>query len=77
MLQGLPLPHVAMAPLTDDQDKEEDRKLRTMLSFLLEMDGGPEGEGMPRDVFRVVLNLLMPSWDPLRRGTGGEQPMRD
>jgi len=22
---------------------------------------------MPRDVFRVVLDLLMPFWDPLRR----------
>jgi len=27
---------------------------------------------MPRDVFRVVLNMLMPSWDPLRRGGVGD-----
>ena len=38
-----------------------------MLAFLLGIDGGPENTGMPRDVFRVVLDLVMPSWDPLRR----------
>ena len=38
-----------------------------MLAFLLGMKGGPAGEGIPRDVFRIVLDLLMPSWDPLRR----------
>lgn len=77
MLRGLPLPHVTMAPLTDGQDEEEARKFCSMLSFLLGVDSGPEGEGMPRDVFRVVLDLLMPSWDPLRRRPGGEQPMLD
>lgn len=25
---------------------------------------------MPRDVFRVVLDMLMPRWDPLRAGPG-------
>ena len=28
---------------------------------------------MPRGVFRVVLDLLMPSWDPLRRRSDGVQ----
>ena len=39
------------------------------------MGGGPKGEGMPRDVFRVVLDLVMPFWDPLRRGIVGEGGM--
>jgi len=26
---------------------------------------------MPRDVFRVVVELLMPFWDPLRRKAQG------
>jgi len=33
------------------------------------MEGGPENTGMPRDVFRgVFMDLLMPTWDPLRQG---------
>lgn len=70
--RGQPLPHVVLQPMTggqtDGEDEEEDRKFLTMLAFLLGTGGGPEGEGMPRDVFRVMLDLLMPSWDPLRRG---------
>ena len=65
--QDLPLPRVMLAPAADD---EEERKFRTMVAFLLGMGGGPKGEGMPRDVFPVVLDLLMPSWDPLRRKPG-------
>jgi hypothetical protein len=39
---------------------------------------GPEGKGMPRDVFRTVLDLLMSAWDPLRRGVAGaEMPLLD
>ena len=37
------------------------------MAFVLGMKGGWENMGMPRDVFRVVMDLLMPSWDPLRR----------
>jgi len=59
--RGQPLRGVAL------QD-EGGRKLRRMVAFLFGMVDGPEGEGMPRDVFRVVLGLLMPAWDPLRRG---------
>ena len=53
------------------EDGEEIRKLRATLGFLVGLEGGPEGEGMPRDVFRgVFMELPMPVWDPLRRGTG-------
>lgn len=79
--QGLPLPRVTL-PRTllprkakngsQYEDGEESRKLRIMLAFVCGMGGGAEGEGMPRDVFRVVMDLLMPSWDPLRRGVVGE-----
>jgi len=31
---------------------------------------------MPRDVFLLVLDFLMPSWDPLRRGLGAGSPMQ-
>ena len=37
------------------------------MAFLLGVEGGLKNEGMPRDVFRVVLDFLMPPWDPLRR----------
>ena len=53
---------------TSGQNKrlKEDCKLRNLVAVLLGMEGGPKGEGMPRDVFWVVLDLLMPTWDPLR-----------
>ena len=52
-------------------DREESRKLRNMMPFLLGMRGGPKDEGMPRDVFRgVLMDLLMPVWDSLRRKPG-------
>ena len=71
-----PLPGVALAPVTDgenDEDEKAHRKLRTTLAFLT----GLEGADMPRDVFRVMLDLLMPTWDLLRhKGAwpGGGQP---
>ncbi len=46
----------------DGKEDEENRKLRTTLAFIC----GIVREGMP-DVFRVVEDLLIPSWDPLRR----------
>jgi hypothetical protein len=67
---GQPLPRVAMVTLTDDQidkDQEEGRKLRTSLAFVV----GLEGKSMLREVFQIVMDLLMPSWDPLRRGLPG------
>jgi len=56
----------------------EARKLRTLMWFLLGVEGEPEGVGMPRDVFPVVLDLLMPLWNPLRRkpGAGSSLPLR-
>jgi hypothetical protein len=71
--RGWPLPRVVLAALTGGQDEEEGRKLRTTLTFLLGIGGGSDGEGMPRDVFRVVLDMLMQRWDPLRRGLAGEE----
>jgi len=76
--RGLPLPRVALAPATDDKDEEEGkeeevegkgedeekakRKLRSRLAWLVGMEGGH----MLPEVFRVVMELLMPMWDPLR-----------
>jgi len=58
-------------PMTDchNDDERGACKLRTTVALFLEMEGGPEGEGMPRDVSRLVLDMLMPVWDPLRRNT--------
>jgi hypothetical protein len=59
---GLPLPHVALASMATDgengnvEGEEARRELRTTLTFLVGMEGG----AMPRDVLRVVLDLLMP-----------------
>jgi hypothetical protein len=50
------------------KDDEKHRKHRDLVAFLLGVGGGSKGEGMPRDVFLLVLDFLMPSWDPLRRG---------
>ena len=75
VVRGQPLPEVSLAPPTadlTDQDEEGDRKLRTMLAFIVGMEGGFEGQSMPPDVFRVVLHMLMPSWDPLRRGVSAD-----
>lgn len=55
----------------DENDEEEDAKLRTLLAFLSGVGGGSDGESMPREMFRLVLEFLMPSWDPLRRGVAG------
>jgi hypothetical protein len=57
--QGQPLPRLIPVGGT--------RKLRLFYEFILGV-GGPSGEGMPRDVFSgVFVDLLAPSWDPLRR----------
>ena len=47
---------------------EDHQQLRGWVGFLLGMEGGPNGQGMPRELFLMVMDLLMPSWDPLRRG---------
>jgi len=80
--RGQPLSRLAPMPVTggqnededEDEDEEESRKLRTLVAFLLGMEGGWKNAGMPRDVFRMVLDLLMPTWDPLRRKNAGAAP---
>ena len=74
--RGRPLPCIALMRMTagqneNEEEEEEGRKFRSLLAFLDGMEGGPE---MPRDVFRVVLDLLMPSWDPLRCKSTGKRP---
>ena len=83
VLGGLPLPRVVLTPVAagleenekekegEEEQEQEGRTLRSMLAFLFGMEGGPESTGMPRGVFRVVLDLLMPTWDPLRLDSGG------
>jgi len=61
-----PLPRLALTPVTvqqnnDEDDGEEGHKFRILVAFVLGMEGGWENMGMPRDVFRVVMDLLMPS----------------
>jgi hypothetical protein len=76
--RGQPLPRlllgrVVLTPVMGgrDEEDEEGSKIHSLYTFLLGV-GGPKGEGMPRDVFRVVMDFLMPAWDPLRRATGTE-----
>lgn len=68
VLQNKPLPRVELAPIAAVNNKNEEekaRKLRRLLAFVAGMEGGPEGQGLPRDVFRVVLAMLTLPWDPL------------
>lgn len=71
VVRGQPLSRVELAPLVGGRNgevEEEGRTFRKTLAFLTGMEGG----GMPRDVFRVMIDLVSPSWDPLRRaGAGG------
>ena len=78
MAQALPLPRVTFVPVMGGHggENEESQKLRTMLAFVLAIGGGPEGHGMPRDVFRVVLDMLMPRWDPLRYKSAEAEKVR-
>lgn len=73
MARGQPLPRVALVPLTDgqnDDEEEEGRKFRTALAFMC----GLGRAAMPRDVFRVVMDLLMQPGDPLRRKGADTEP---
>lgn len=73
--QYLPLPCLMLTSTMDGHDDSvgEGRSFHIMIAFLLRMGGGPEGKDMPRGAFGVVLDLLMPRWDPLRRGLGQEE----
>ena len=69
---------VALAPLAAGQnDDKEIGNFRARLKVLLEMVTGPDGTVLPRDLFRTVLDFVMPMWDPLRRagraGRGQQQ----
>lgn len=59
---------MTLAPVTSGNKRAKRRcEFRSMLGFLV----GLEGKGMPRDVFRdVLMDFLMPVWDPLRRKRG-------
>lgn len=63
------MPQIASAAITgaNKGTKERRRKLRSMVACLIGMEGGPKGDGVPRKVFMLVLDFLMPSWDPLRK----------
>lgn len=72
--RGEPLPHVTLsALLVSNEEGVGDSQFNKALAFVTGMGGGPEGGGMPRDVFRVVVDMLMPRWDPQRKlpGSGG------
>jgi hypothetical protein len=47
-----------------------------LVAFLLGSGVGVEGEAvprLPRGVFVLVMNMLMPRWDPLRKGLKGAE----
>lgn len=61
--QGQPLPRLELTPEGPDA-AEDELRFRGAMAFVLGLEGG----GMPRDVFRgVFMDLLMPSWHPLRK----------
>jgi hypothetical protein len=77
LARGQPLPGVVLAAEAGGEDDEQKgREFKTTLAFLVGMEGGPVAGGvMPRDVFRVALDMLMPSWDPLKhKAVGAEEP---
>jgi len=69
LVQSQPLPRLELVPVGRKKRANRRRKFSAMLAFPLGMAGGPENEGMPGDVFRVVMAFVMPSWEPLRRGS--------
>jgi hypothetical protein len=73
---GQPLPHVEVAAVTgaNKNTKEKRRQFSNIMAFLVGMGMGPKGAGIQRGVFRVVLNYVMPIWDPLRGGIVGSWP---
>jgi len=51
-------------------ENKEARKLRVLVAFLLGLSVGPEGHAVPQlpgGVFVLVMTMLMPRWDPLRK----------
>lgn len=76
---GQPLPHVSMTlDMVDHKDEDEGgRNFRNLLAFLVGKGGGPGSKDMPAGVFRIVLDLLIPSWDPRRKHGNGTQQLRE
>ena len=73
--QGQPVPQVVLlrtgpSRTVNTGHGDERRKLRTLMAFLVGMGGG----GVPQEEFRLVLDFIMPAWDPLRRGVAGAGP---
>ena len=62
------MPRVELMAVGRKKRANRRRKFSAMLAFFLGIIDGPQNEGMPRDVFRVVMDFVMPSWDPLRKG---------
>jgi hypothetical protein len=62
-----PLPRLELTQIQQGPN-EEGRRLQGVLAFVLGMEDGSGGKRMPRDVFRgVLMDLLMPPWDRLRK----------
>lgn len=74
--RGQSLPHVELAAVTgaNKNTKERRQQFSNAMAFLVGMGVGPKGAGMERDVFRVVMDYVMPIWDPLRDGIAGSWP---
>ena len=56
------------------EEREDGRRLRTLVALLLGLGVGVKGEVVPRlpgGVFVLVMSMLMPRWDPLRKGLKG------
>lgn len=71
LAQGLPLPRLVLA--TGYVDDEREQKLCALMGFVLGMEGGSKGQGMPPEVYRLVLALVMLAWDGRRSGVDGGQ----
>lgn len=73
--RGQPLPQMTLVRVTLPRKMTGGRyELSKLVVFLLGMGGGSKGEGMPRDVFLLLVDLLTLPWDPLRkRGGVGQQ----
>lgn len=77
LARDLPLPRVTSGAITGNKKtKERRRKFLSLVTFLLGMEGGPKGNGMPQDVFLIVMDYLMPFWDPLRKHDFTALPLR-
>ena len=72
--RGQPLPRLVLVAVIGghNEGEEEASKLCSMVGFILGIgiEGMPESKSLSASVFRTVMGLVMPSWDPLRKGVG-------